>query len=126
MSFIKELKFDSRGLIPCVVQDFKTGEVLMVAYMNRRSLDMTLRTKRATFFSRSRGKLWIKGERSGNFQKVKRISIDCDGDCVLLGVEQIGGAACHTGHKSCFYRRLSGGKLKTVGKRVFDPRRVYR
>ncbi len=99
------LKFDEKGLIPAVIQDYKTGEVLMVAYMNRQSLKKTLATKKTHFWSRSRKKLWLKGETSGNFQKVKEIYYDCDADCLLFKVRQKG-VACHTGNYSCFYRRL--------------------
>ena len=126
MKFIKDLKFDSKGLIPCVVQDYKDGDVLMVAYMNREAVKRTLKTRKATFWSRSRGKFWVKGESSGNIQKVKEICYDCDGDCLLVKVEQIGGAACHTGRRSCFFRKVSpGGGVKVIGKRVFDPSKVY-
>jgi len=99
------LKFDANGLIPAVVQDTKTKDVLMVAYMNRESLDKTLQGERACYFSRSRQKLWLKGETSGHFQHVKSIKYDCDADTLLLEVEQVG-AACHTGNRSCFYRTL--------------------
>ncbi len=99
------LKFDANGLIPAVVQDTKTKDVLMVAYMNRESLDKTLQGERACYFSRSRQKLWLKGETSGHFQHVKSIKYDCDADTLLLEVEQAG-AACHTGNRSCFYRTL--------------------
>lgn len=111
------------GLIPAVVQDAGTLEVLMLAYMSRESYEETLRTGRATYWSRSRGKLWRKGEESGNVQIVKEVRLDCDGDALLLFVEQQGGAACHDGYRSCFYRRL--GRLETVGERVFDPAVVY-
>ncbi len=122
-----KVKWDANGLVTCVVQDDTTGEVLMVAYMNRVSLDKTLRGKKACFWSRSRQKLWLKGEESGNFQAVKRLFIDCDGDCLLIKVKQIGGAACHTGMRSCFYRQSSDkGALKVTGKKIFDPDKVYR
>ena len=101
----KELKFDDRGLIPVVTQDCRTDEVLMVAYMNREALDKTLETGTVHYWSRSRSKLWLKGETSGHFQKLRSISIDCDGDALLVKAEQTG-AACHTGHHSCFYRKL--------------------
>lgn len=127
MTFIKELKFDDKGLIPAVVQDWKDGAVLMVAYMNKESIKRTLKTKKATFWSRSRQKFWVKGEQSGNVQKVKALFYDCDGDCLLVKVEQIGTAACHTGHRSCFYRSVSPtGTVKVVGKKVFDPAKVYK
>jgi len=121
-----KVKFDKNGLIPAIVQDYKTNEVLMVAYMNRAALKKTLATKKAHYYSRSRKKLWLKGETSGNVQRIKEIRIDCDVDCILLKVEQIGGAACHTGFGSCFYRKVQkGGKLTVSGKRVFDPKKVY-
>jgi phosphoribosyl-AMP cyclohydrolase len=113
------------GLVPVIVQDFKTDEVLMLAYMNEEAWDMTQRLGKAHFWSRSRKKLWLKGESSGNVQLVKEIYLDCDNDTILLKVEQIGNAACHTGYRSCFYRRLKEGKLKTVGKKIFDPKEVY-
>ncbi|MHB9154323.1 MAG: phosphoribosyl-AMP cyclohydrolase [Endomicrobiales bacterium] len=127
MKFTRELKFDANGLIPAVVQDWKDGEVLMVAYMNREAVMRTLKTKKATFWSRSRQKFWIKGEQSGNVQKVKGFFYDCDGDCLLVKVEQVGGAACHTGFRSCFYRKVSPAGTVTVrGKRIFDPKKVYK
>lgn len=100
------MKFDEKGLIPAVIQDYKTNEVLMVAYMNKLSLKKTLETKKTHFWSRSRKKLWLKGETSGNFQLVKKIFYDCDGDCLLIKVKQIG-VACHTGNRSCFFRELN-------------------
>ena len=120
------LDFDKAGgLVPAVAQDADTGEVLMLAWMNREAFEETVRTGRAVYFSRSRNKLWRKGEESGHFQEVKGIFIDCDADTVLLKVKQIGGAACHEGYKSCFFRELAGGGVKTVGERVFDPKQVY-
>jgi phosphoribosyl-AMP cyclohydrolase len=113
------------GLIPAVVQDWKTGEVLMVAYMNDASWAKTQETGKACFWSRSRKKLWIKGETSGHVQLVKEVLLDCDNDALLLKVEQVGGAACHTGHRSCFYRRIQKGKIEVIGERVFDPKEVY-
>lgn len=127
MKFINELKFDENGLIPAVVQDWKDGVVLMVAYMNKEAVKMTLKTKRATFWSRSRQKFWIKGEESGNIQKLKDFYFDCDADCLLIKVDQVGKAACHTGFRSCFFRKVgTGGVVKTVGKPVFDPKKVYK
>jgi len=102
---INQLKFDEKGLIPAITQDYKTDEILMLAYMNEESLKKTLETGRAHYYSRSRQKLWLKGETSGHYQNVKSISLDCDGDALLLKVEQID-AACHTGHKSCFFRKM--------------------
>jgi phosphoribosyl-AMP cyclohydrolase len=113
------------GLIPAIVQDWKTGEVLMVAYMNDESWAKTRETGKVCFWSRSRKKLWLKGETSGNVQIVKEIFLDCDNDALLLKVEQIGGAACHTGYRSCFYRRVANGRLELVGEPVFDPKEVY-
>ena len=113
------------GLIPAIVQDWKTGEVLMVAYMNAESWAKTRETGKACFGSRSRQKLWLKGETSGHVQMVKEAYLDCDNDALLLKVEQIGGAACHTGFRSCFYRRVEGNQLTSVGERVFDPKEVY-
>ncbi len=113
------------GLVPVVVQDDETGEVLMVAYMNEEAFDETVRTGRACYYSRSRGKLWRKGEESGHVQQVRAIYVDCDGDTILLRVHQVGGAACHEGYRSCFFRKYEQGELVTVGERVFDPDQVY-
>jgi phosphoribosyl-AMP cyclohydrolase len=114
------------GLVPAIVQDFKTGDVLMLAFMNKAAWEQTLNTGIATYFSRSRQKLWIKGKTSGYQQVVKEIRIDCDDDTVLLKVEQIGGAACHTGYRSCFHKKVnSEGAMEITGKRVFDPEEVY-
>lgn len=114
------------GLIPAVVQDFETGEVLMLAYMNEKAWHETLRTRKATYWSRSRNELWVKGNTSGHVQLVKEICVDCDGDTVLLKVEQLGGAACHTGYRSCFFRKVEGEAFRIVGKKVFDPKEVYK
>ena len=119
LEITKQLKFDKNGLIPAVVQDYNDGAILMVAYMNAESFEKTLKTKKATYWSRSRQKFWIKGEESGNIQKVKEIYYDCDADCILLKVIQVGGSACHTGYRSCFYRKLSfTGNTRIVGKKV--------
>ncbi|MGC8896816.1 MAG: phosphoribosyl-AMP cyclohydrolase [Bacteroidota bacterium] len=112
-TLLKELRFDTNGLIPAVVQDAATGEVLMVAYMNQESLRRTIETGRATYWSRSRQKLWTKGEESGHFQYVQHLCIDCDGDALLLKVKQVG-AACHTGHYSCFYREVAFGGMERI------------
>ena len=114
------------GLVPVVVQDYETGEVLMVAYMNRESWLKTLETGKAHYWSRSRDCLWLKGETSGHFQMVREVRIDCDQDTVLLKVDQLGGAACHTGHRSCFYRRMVEGDFVVVEKKVFNPEDVYK
>lgn len=107
-ALLEEVKFDEKGLVPAVVQDYKTNEVLMLAYMNRESLQKTMETKLATYWSRSRQKLWLKGETSGHYQHVKSVHLDCDGDTLLIKVEQVE-AACHTGNYSCFYRELGMG-----------------
>lgn len=121
-----ELQFGKlNGLVPAVIQDASSGEVLMVGFMNREAWEKTLATGRVYYFSRSRGQLWCKGETSGHIQRVKEIFIDCDADTVLIKVEQVGGAACHTGYRSCFYRRLVDGRLETVGIQIFDPKEVY-
>lgn len=122
-----EPNFDkSGGLIPAIVQDAETKDVLMLAYMNKASWEATLQSGKATFWSRSRQKLWLKGESSGNVQMIKNVFIDCDDDTILLQVEQLGGAACHTGHRSCFYRKLDGGDFVVIGEKVFDPKDVYK
>jgi len=115
------------GLVPAIVQDYKTEEILMQAFMNKEAFELTVSTKKATYFSRSRNKLWIKGEESGNVQNVKEILIDCDNDSVLLKVEQVGDAACHTGYRSCYYRKLDDKQnLKIVGEKIFDSKDVYK
>ncbi len=113
------------GLIPAIAQDWETGDVLMLAYINAESWKRTLETGVATYWSRSRQKFWIKGESSGNIQKIKEIFVDCDLDTVVFKVEQIGGAACHEGYRSCFFRRVDDAQLTVVGERVFDPKDVY-
>ena len=113
------------GLVPAIVQDNQTGEILMLAYMNQDAFSATLSTGKATYYSRSRQTLWVKGETSGNVQLVKEIRIDCDDDTVLIKVEQLGGAACHTGHRSCFYKKVENGTIRIVGEPVFDPKEVY-
>ena len=114
------------GLIPAIAQDADTGAVLMLAWMNREAWDETMRTRRAVYFSRSRNKLWRKGEESGNVQDVRDVYVDCDADTILLKVHQVGGAACHEGYASCFFRRLTPDGVEVVGERVFDPRTVYK
>jgi phosphoribosyl-AMP cyclohydrolase len=120
--------FEKCELIPVIAQDDDTGDVLMLAYMNREAYEETLRTGRACYYSRSRRKLWRKGEESGNVQEVRDISIDCDADTVLIKVRQVGGAACHEGYRSCFFRRVDPrtGAVTIVGQRVFDPAAVYK
>jgi len=128
-------KFGPDGLIPYITTDQATNEVLMFAFMNAESLALTLKTGKASYWSRSRNKLWVKGEESGNAQLVKELRVDCDQDVILLKVENVGGAACHNGYKSCFYRKLVAGaepeaeaslKLELIGRPVFDPATVYK
>ena len=114
------------GLVIAIAQDSDTGEILMVANMNEESLRKTQETGEAVYWSRSRQRLWHKGEESGNVQKVKELYIDCDADAILMKVEQVGGAACHTGKRSCFFRRIDGGTVIDVGVQVFNPEEVYR
>ncbi len=122
-----EPDFDKgNGLVPAIVQDFDSKEVLMLAYVNRQAWLSTLETGKATYWSRSRNSLWGKGENSGNVQLIREILVDCDSDTLLFKVEQVGGAACHTGYQSCFFRRISDGKEEVVGKKVFDPEDVYK
>ena len=128
MKLLDDVKYNSNGLIPAIAQDDTTGDILMMAWMNRASLEETVKTNRAVYFSRSRGKLWRKGEESGNIQEVKSIHIDCDADVILLRVQQIGDAACHTGHRTCFYREVTDGGNGYNEKNdiVFDPKEVYK
>ena len=120
------IDFDKAGgMVPVITQDEATGEVLMMAYMNPEAFAETLRTGRACYFSRSRNRLWRKGEESGNVQEVRGVYVDCDADALLLKVRQVGGAACHEGYPSCFFRRVSEDGVQVVAQRVFDPRQVY-
>lgn len=121
-----ELDFDKGGgLLPAIVQDHASGDVLMLAYINREAWEATIATGKAHYWSRSRNKLWLKGESSGHVQKVREILVDCDRDTVVFRVEQAGGAACHTGHRTCFYRRLEDGRFRETEPLVFDPKEVY-
>lgn len=123
---IKEIRFDEKGLVPAIIQDYQRGDVLMVAYMNEEAVRRTLKVGETFFWSRSRKTLWRKGDLSGNVQRVREIRLDCDNDCLLLKVEQVGGAACHTGYRSCFYRHFDAQQgLVISGERVFDPKKVY-
>jgi len=125
MSIADELKYDDNGLVTGIVQDADSGEVLMVAYMNREAVEQTLATGKTHFYSRSRKKQWLKGESSGHIQKVREIRVDCDKDALLLKVDQAGGA-CHMGFYSCFFRKIDQtGRLVEVGKKVFNPDDVY-
>lgn len=123
-ALIGQVKFDDKGLVPAIVQDYATGEVLMFAWMNRESLARTIEEKQACYWSRSRKELWVKGQSSGHTQKVHSIRIDCDGDALLLGVEQVGGA-CHTGYRSCFYRLAENDRWREDGEKVFAAEEVY-
>ncbi|MFZ5759061.1 MAG: phosphoribosyl-AMP cyclohydrolase [Thermodesulfobacteriota bacterium] len=123
---MEKLKFEkSGGLLPVIAQDYRTGEVLMLAYINNLALAETIATGKAHYWSRSRQKLWLKGETSGHVQLVRDILVDCDEDTVIYKVEQLGGAACHKGYRSCFFRRLQEGNLVVIGEPLFDPREVY-
>lgn len=124
---LDQLKFDANGLIPAIIQDASTGQVLMMAWMNRAALEKTVQTGQTYFFSRSRGKLWLKGETSGHVQQVKSIATDCDQDVLLIKVEQVG-AACHEGYYSCFFRehQSAAKDWKIIGDKVFDPKTVYK
>jgi phosphoribosyl-AMP cyclohydrolase len=115
----------SGGLVPVIVQDYQNGEVLMLAYMNREAWEKTKETGKAWYWSRSRNQLWLKGGTSGHYQVVKEIFIDCDGDTILLKVQQRGAGACHTGYRSCFHRKVHHGKVRIVGRKAFDPGEVY-
>ena len=115
-----------KGLVTAIAQDAGNGEILMVANMNEESLARTIESGQAVYWSRSRQKLWHKGEESGNVQQVKELYLDCDGDAILLKVEQIGGASCHTGKRSCFFRKLENGTVTDVGAQVFNPDEVYK
>ncbi len=126
MSFFEQLKFDGQGLIPAIIQEQKSGRVLMMAWMNRESLETTIRTGKTHFWSRSRQKFWMKGESSGHTQAVKNIAFDCDGDTLLIQVEQVG-AACHEGYQSCFFRSLEpdGAAFKTTEAQLLTPEQIY-
>lgn len=113
------------GLLPAIAQDYKSLEILMLAYINSAAWEMTLKTGKAHYWSRSRNALWLKGETSGHVQIIHNILVDCDEDTVIFQVEQLGEAACHTGHKSCFYRQVTGDTLVTLGEKLFDPDLVY-
>lgn len=122
---LEAVRFDADGLVTTIAQDHATGEVLMVAYMNDATLRQTLETGRMTYWSRSRRQVWVKGETSGHTQDVREVRLDCDGDALVFKVVQHGGAACHTGHRSCFYRVFDEGRLIDGGIRIVDPEAVY-
>lgn len=119
------IQFDEKGLIPAIAQDYQTGEVLMVAWMNCESLALTVKEQRAIYYSRSRQALWRKGESSGHVQHLKALAMDCDNDVLLLSVDQVGGIACHTGRKSCFYKQFINGQWQTVSDVLKDPKEIY-
>ncbi|HXB96456.1 MAG TPA: phosphoribosyl-AMP cyclohydrolase [bacterium] len=125
-AWVETLKYDANGLIPALIQEHKDNQILMAAWMNKASLLDTLKTGKTHFWSRSRQKYWMKGEESGNVQNVKQTFYDCDNDVLLFKVEQVGEAACHTGHRSCFYMEVTPEGLKDTGKMVFDPAKVYK
>ena len=125
MSWIRDIKWSVDGLLPVIAQDSRSGRVLMFAYMNREALERSISTGEAHYWSRSRAKLWRKGEESGHLQKIKEIFIDCDGDVILLKVDQVGGIACHTGRESCFFRRLDGEQWQLVDEVVIEPSVIY-
>ena len=123
--WLKEVVFDADGLIPAIAQDKNTGALLMLAWMNREALSETVKTGRAVYWSRSRKRLWRKGEESGHMQLVKQVRIDCDADVIMLEVEQVGGIACHTGHGRCFFRKLENGKWVETEPVLRDPDLIY-
>ncbi len=125
MDALEQTKFDDKGLIPAIAQDFKTGEVLMFAWMNQESLALSIERQQAVYYSRSRQKLWFKGEQSGHTQLIKEVFTDCDNDVILLKVEQVGGITCHTGRKSCFFQELDENNWKTVANILKDPKDIY-
>jgi len=126
VNWLDAVKWDGQGLVPAIVQDAVSGEILMVAWMNREALEETARTGRGVYWSRSRGKLWRKGEESGHVQRVGEIRLDCDNDVVLLKVEQVGGIACHTGRRSCFFQRLDAGAWVTTEPVLKNPDEIYK
>ena len=124
-AWLDEIKWTADGLVPVIAQEEGSGRVLMFAWMNRESLALTVREGRAVYWSRSRGRLWRKGEESGNVQRVKEMRLDCDGDVILLTIEQLGGIACHTGRHSCFYKVFENGQWKSVDPVLQDPQQIY-
>lgn len=125
MSWLDEIKWDEKGLVPAIAQDHKTGRILMMAWMNPEALELTIKEQRAIYYSRSRQTLWRKGESSGHVQKLHEVRLDCDADVITLSVEQIGGIACHTGRESCFYRTFKEGEWVTVEQVIKDPKDIY-
>ncbi len=125
MNFLDDIKWNSDGLVPAIAQDAASGRVLMVAWMNAQALQLTVTENRAVYWSRSRQKIWRKGEESGHTQMIKELRLDCDGDVIVMQVEQLGGIACHTGRTSCFYRVLIDGEWQTVDSVAKDPKDIY-
>ncbi len=125
MPISTKINFNEAGLIPAIAQDYETNEILMVAWMNKEAFELTLEKKQAVYFSRSRNKLWFKGEESGNMQIVKDVYTDCDNDVILLKVQQVGGIACHTGRESCFFQKVNGEKLEITKPVIKDPKEIY-
>jgi phosphoribosyl-AMP cyclohydrolase len=125
-TFSQQLKWNEQGLVPAIAQDWQTGEVLMLAWMNQQALELTAQEGRAVYWSRSRQAIWRKGEESGHVQALKELRIDCDADTVLMKVEQVGGIACHTGRRSCFYQKLDGATWRTTDEVVKAPQDIYR
>jgi len=124
-ALLDKIAWNSDGLIPAIAQDYKTGQILMMAWMNAEALQLTVQEERAVYWSRSRQKLWRKGEESGHIQPIKEIRLDCDSDVIILQVEQVGGIACHTGRSSCFYRVLENGEWRTVDPVIKHQRDIY-
>jgi phosphoribosyl-AMP cyclohydrolase len=124
--WLDEIKWSSEGLVPALAQDYKTGQILMMAWMNRAALEATVAEGRAIYYSRSRQKLWRKGEESGHVQSLREIRLDCDNDVILMQVEQIGGIACHTGREHCFYKRLENSEWVAVDPVIKDPKEIYK
>jgi phosphoribosyl-AMP cyclohydrolase len=125
MSYLDDIKWDSNGLLPAIAQDAETGQILMMAWMNREALELTVNENRAIYWSRSRQKLWRKGEESGHIQELIELRLDCDSDVIVIRVNQIANIACHTGRTSCFYRLLQNGEWQTVDKVIKDPKDIY-
>ncbi|MBT3619320.1 MAG: phosphoribosyl-AMP cyclohydrolase [Porticoccaceae bacterium] len=125
MSYLEDIKWDNDGLVPAIAQDAKTGQILMLAWMNREALELTVNENRAVYWSRSRQKLWRKGEESGHVQELVELRLDCDSDVIMMKVNQVANIACHTGRTSCFYRVLENGQWQIVDKVVKDPKDIY-
>ena len=125
-NWLDQIKWDEKGLVPAIAQDAESGRILMFAWMNREALQLTSQKQTAVYWSRSRKKLWPKGEESGHVQKVKEIRLDCDNDVILLSIEQVGGIACHTGRESCFFQRLEGQEWNSVDDVIKDPEEIYK